>query len=158
MVATERYFPFDHQSCSLHIALKNSMAINWVGLNYTMHLWPASAAYTEQSDAFSIESIHVHLDTFREIFLARRGNSTTFAAERAGLYREYSHSYANQYAVVRLELARFSSYFEYNLIVPLLVIVSLGLCTILLPSEAVEKPEILLTILLAYTFFQVLFA
>lgn len=59
---------------------------------------------------------------------------------------------------MNLTLSRRSSYFVYNLIVPLLVIVSLSIAMITVPSNADNKPELLLSILVAFTLYQLLLA
>ena len=49
---------------------------------------------------------------------------------------------------------RTSSYYVFNLIAPLLVIVAISVFTAILPSESEQKPEIQLTVMLAFVFYQ----
>ena len=66
--------------------------------------------------------------------------------------------FSNNLLNISITLTRVSNYFIYNLVVPLLVIVLLGVATIFMPSDEAEKPGLLLEVLIGFTLYQLLLA
>lgn len=143
------HFPFDIQSCNLQLAAKNYIQLGWLNINYSFKFWLASNSYIHNCDEWALTAISTQLTEANEI-LMKRHTPDNFTME---IYPR-----GNVAINCTMTLVRRPSYFIYNLIVPLLVIVCLGVATTLIPSEAPEKPEVLLTVLLAFTFYQMLLA
>ena len=73
----------------------------------------------------------------------------------AGRWRSRRVEYENATLTVRLALVRTSGYYIYNLIVPLLVLVSIQLGTIFVPANTQDKPTLILGVVVPFFFYQV---
>ena len=52
-------------------------------------------------------------------------------------------------------MVRHSIFYVYNIVIPLLVVIMIALACTLFPSESEEKPNLLMSVILAYVFFAV---
>ena len=142
-------FPFDIQTCNLLLAAKNYLQLTWIQVNYSYTFWIASTPYIHKNDEWVLSAINLQFTEANEI-LMKKNTPDNFTMEIFPRGKVAINC--------ELTLVRRPSYFVYNLIVPLLVIVSLGIAGVFIPSDAPEKPEVLLTVLLAFTFYQLLLA
>ena len=55
---------------------------------------------------------------------------------------------------MRIHVVRHSIFYVYNIVIPLLVVIMIALACTLFPSES-EKPNLLMSVILAYVFFMV---
>lgn len=110
----------------------------------------ALAEYMRESEEWAITSYDISGEN-GTLLLALENTPTNWTVTKITLTNSTG-------ILVQLKLSRKSSYFVYNLIVPLLVIVSLGVSAIAVPSDTHQKPELLLAILLAFTLYQLLLA
>lgn len=114
---------------------------------------PPYADYVRESDEWTIISYQVE-EKNGDLVIFYENNSTNWTIYKVDIT---DGNYSNGVRI-QLKLSRKSSYYVYNLIVPLLVIVSLGLSAIAIPSQTNQKPQLLLAILLAFTLYQLLLA
>ena len=108
------------------------------------------AKYIRESEEWTITSYHIASDS--DLFYLFNPNSPT------NWTLDISNASSAHAVSVHLTLSRRSNYFVYNLIAPLLVIVSLAVSVVAVPSNAHNKPELLLAILVAFTLYQLLLA
>lgn len=73
----------------------------------------------------------------------------------AGRWVNRRVEYENASLTVRLALVRTAGYYLYNLVVPLLVLVSIQLGTMFVPANAQDKPALLLGVVVPFFFYQV---
>ena len=108
------------------------------------------AKYIRESEEWIITSYDITSDS--DLFYLFVPNNPTN-------WTLYTYNASTAHAVsVNLTLSRRSNYYVYNLIAPLLVIVSLAVSVVAVPSNAHNKPELLLAILVAFTLYQLLLA
>ena len=108
------------------------------------------AKYNRESEEWTITSFEIASDSDL-LYL--------FVPNNPANWTLYTYNFSTEHAVsVNLTLSLRSSYFVYNLIAPLLVIVSLAVSVVAVPSNAHNKPELLLAILIAFTLYQLLLA
>ena len=143
------FFPFDTQSCYLLLAPKNYLLYKWLGVSYSIKLWTGSMSYVYDSDEWKILSVDTKVAEASEI-LMKKNTPNNFTME--------IYDRGNSSVNCSITLERRPSYFIYNLIVPLLVIVCLNIVTVFIPFSAIEKPNMVFSVFLAFTFYQLLLA
>ena len=106
-------------------------------------------SYVYECDEWKILSVDTNIAEASEILMKKTtpNNFTMEIYDRGNISVNCS-----------ISLERRPSYFIYNLIVPLLVIVCLNIVTVFIPSSAIEKPEIQFSVFLAFAFYQLLLA
>lgn len=94
------------------------------------------------------------MGTFTQLvtYSSRGGNQSLWFRSRLPNQTEF-HGFT-----VRIHAVRHSIYYVYNIVIPLLVVIMIALACTLFPSESEEKPNLLMSVILAYVFFAVLYS
>lgn len=144
------YFPFDHQTCNFTIALLDFDLYHESSADlYSLIIGSISAFFEEQSPEWNLIYYNIQLTDLEYSAL----NGTTQRTSSV-----VNVVLSNKSVFVTMTLSRVGSYFLYNLIVPLYVIVALGIAAIFMPASESEKPGLLLEVLIAFTLYQLLLA
>ena len=82
-------------------------------------------------------------------YSSRGGNQSRWFRNRLRNQTEF-HGFT-----VRIHVLRHSIFYVYNIVIPLLVVIMIALACTHFPSESEEKPNLLMSVILAYVFFMV---
>lgn len=116
------------------------------------------ARYVKNNDQWVVTDVDVRLDAVNVFQYERKAQGSSVVG--AGIQenrRKWQRSvmiYHNASVRLVVNAKRTSSYYVFNLLAPLLVIVAISVFTAILPSESEQKPEIQLTVMLAFVFYQ----
>ena len=147
------YFPFDEQNCIIRLELEDFTNL-FSYLDYQLPNLTANSSsfvkYIRESEEWTITNYEFASDSDL-VHLFNQNSPTNWTLD-------ISHFNTSHAVLVNMTLSRRSSYFVYNLIAPLLVIVSLAVSVVAVPSNAHNKPELLIAILVAFTLYQLLLA
>ena len=144
------FFPFDHQTCNFSIVLLDFDLYHASNTDfYNLTIGSISAFIGQQSPELNLLSYSIELVGLE--YAVTNGSSQSQTAESTIILE-------NKSVFVNVTLSRVGSYFVYNLIVPLYVIVALGISTIFMPAAESEKPGLHIQALVAFTLYQLLLA
>lgn len=130
---------------------------------HTSILPQSYAKYVKSNDQWVVTDVDVRLEA-ANVFQYERPLLNS-SSDGTGGKEEPDNKKSRRWtrSVIRFENAsvrlvvnakRTSSYYVFNLVAPLLVIVAISVFTAMLPSESEQKPEIQLTVMLAFVFYQ----
>ena len=124
------------------------------------------AKYAKSNDQWVVTYVDVRLDA-ANVFQYERSTYDSSLIDPTGTsgnhkplskeskrWRRSVLRFENSSVRLVVNAKRTSSYYVFNLIAPLLVIVAISVFTAILPSDSEQKPEIQLTVMLAFVFYQ----
>ena len=141
------YFPFDNQTCAVN------MLINFPGYEDSriqiQILNSDETDFIHGNEQWDITSVN---------FYSAMSHTYKFQESSPSNWILTQVPVSNHTLFLVLAFRRTSSYYVSNIIAPLMVIVGLGLCTLILPPDAIERCEVTLAVVLAFVFYQTIVA
>lgn len=139
------YFPFDKQKCDLYIGIFNEVEnYKWV-LNHEF----MRSYYMADHNEWTFSEFRINTTQYFYYYLEKNENFS----KRKWLRSKIPW---NEIDVINVTVIayRSTSFYMTNLIIPLIIINLVATASVAFPSGAGERPNTLLTVLLAYCFFQ----
>ena len=141
------YFPYDNQTCVVN------MLIDFPGTeDYRIQLQLLNSIETDYIDSNSewdITSVNFYT-TAALTYQFREVSPTDWTLSQVPV--------SNHSLVLVLGIKRTPAYYVSNLIIPVMIIILIGVLSIILPSDAIERPGYVLSVVLAYIVYQLTLA
>lgn len=138
------YFPFDKQTCEFYIGLMNVEKYKWILDNEFM--W---SYYMEDHNEWLFSGFKLRNNDFSYYMIEQNESSPAHQWFRS------KFPWNNiEVMNVTITAVRSTSYYMTNLIIPLLILNVVAIASVAFPSGSGDRPNTLLTVILAYTFFQ----
>ena len=137
------YFPYDNQTCVVN------MLIDFPGTeDYRIQLQLLNSIETDYVDSnpeWDITSVNFYT-TAALTYQFREMSPTDWTLSQVPV--------SNHSLVLLLGIKRTPAYYVSNIITPVLIIILIGVFSIILPSDAIERPGYVLSVVLAYIVYQ----
>ena len=139
------YFPFDNQTCSIVMFVKNLILSSYaMQVNYTTF-----STYIAESHEWVTNSMDYYVSSTQINDLIKNSASN---------WVQTYENIGNGTVIILFKMRRTNGYYLANIIIPLLVVELIGIFAVVVPGHCEEKPGLLLEIILAFCLYQLLLA
>lgn len=138
------FFPFDRQTCEFYLDIVNVD----VDYNWTLRESRMKSYYMDEHNEWTFTNFKIGTQPFKYNVISR---NTSY---REGKWRRIMKPWDVEVVVLSITAVRETTYYMTNLIVPLLIVNLVAVASAAFPAGSSERPNTLLTVILAYCFFQ----
>lgn len=147
------YFPFDKQTCTLNISFVNiddedeedtGVKLNKLDMGHSYYMAESDEWIVVSFDHSPAPVFNYELEPHSQEGKWKRTNKLS--------------DWSNSTVVLKITAIRIAAFYVTNVVVPILVIIIISLGTVIYSAGSTEKVNCLLTVILAFVFFQTLLA